>query len=129
MRIEGRHLIDLGHGDSQLFAKRLHMTSRQAPFCILDKMQIFYQHIALTRGVPQQFYNRFGFFAFKQPPLGKDRRLAPARTRMDAAFIATVRQFIHVFGCLTYLWSTYMLLLLADWPARLHPPVRLGQPS
>ena len=96
MGIEGRHLIDLGHGDSQLFAKRLHMASGQTPLVVLNEMQIFNQHVTLARPITKQLGDGFRFFAFKQPAFRKDRRLAPARTGMDAAVFAAVRHIVHV---------------------------------
>ena len=51
MRIEGRDLVDLRHGDPEFFGQSMQMTLGQAPFLVLDEVQIFDQQGALARSV------------------------------------------------------------------------------
>ena len=54
MGVEGRDLIDLGHGQFHFFGQRAQMGGRQMAEFILNQVEIFDQQIAATRAVTQQ---------------------------------------------------------------------------
>jgi hypothetical protein len=101
MRIEGRDLVDLRHGDPEFFRQRVQMTLGQAPFLVLDEMQVFDQQGALAGAVAEQGFDSCDLAVFENATTGKRRSFTAAGAWVDCPAFSSphathfCRRFIH----------------------------------
>ena len=85
MRIEGRDLVDLRHGDPEFFRQRVQMTLGQAAFLVLDEMQVLDQQGALAGPLAEQGFDSCDLAVFENATRGNRRSFTAAGAWVDGA--------------------------------------------
>ena len=80
-RVEGRHLVDFGHGDAHLVGERLQEPGRQALLVILNEVEIFDQQVALARLRPEDRGDRVALLRLEHPAFWEEGRASAAGAR------------------------------------------------
>ena len=88
MGVEGRDLVDLGHGEAHLRRERREMARGKAAVTVLDPVQMLDQQIAAARRGAQQRANLLLRRRLDLPALFGVAGLAPPPARMSGCPIA-----------------------------------------
>jgi hypothetical protein len=104
MRIKGRDLIHLGHGQAHFDRESLQVRSAQETIAILDQVQMLDKLIGLTRPVAEQCRDLVARRRIGLAPLVKSRRPPSPRSRAYPALVSTI--IASIYHCATFLPAT-----------------------
>ena len=90
MGIERGDLEDLDGRQRHLLGQRDDLVLADPVVLILDQMQVFDQQVATARPVAQQPADLVQDVGIDNPPLGKGRRVAPARPGVERSGNGTI---------------------------------------